>query len=53
MGQHKTESTAKEFEQLAMSKEFVSHNSSAVELKGILYCLLDYWSIDRKLFAGR
>ncbi|WP_438939889.1 hypothetical protein [Chitinophaga hostae] len=46
-------SVAKEFEQLAMSKEFVSHNSSAVELKGILYCLLDYWSIDRKLFAGR
>ncbi|MFC4163382.1 hypothetical protein ACFOWU_06950 [Epilithonimonas zeae] len=41
-------SIAKEFEHLAMAKDFVSHTKSTVELRSMLYCLLDYWKIDRK-----
>ncbi|WP_460155763.1 hypothetical protein [Pseudomonas sp. S2_H10] len=44
---------AKEFEQLAMARQFSSHNSSSVELKSMLYCLMDHWSIDRVLLADK
>ncbi|OPB92602.1 hypothetical protein BB020_08355 [Elizabethkingia occulta] len=44
-------SVGKEFEQLAMSKDFVNHNHSSIELRGMLYCFLDYWEIDRKLLS--
>jgi hypothetical protein len=40
---------AKEFEQLSMQRVFVEHSSASVELKSMLYCLMDHWSIDRSL----
>lgn len=43
-------SVAKEFEQLAMNKEFITHTNSSSELRSMLFCLLDYWSIERKIF---
>jgi hypothetical protein len=42
---------AKEFEQLAMLRTFVSHASASVDLRGLLMCLLDYWGIDRVMFS--
>lgn len=42
---------SKEFENLAMTRNFTHHNSSSVELKSLLFCLLDYWNIDRVLFS--
>lgn len=39
---------AKEFEQLAMQRQFSTHSIASPELKGVLYCLLDHWSISRK-----
>ena len=44
-------SSAKAFEELAMNRDFVSH-AVAPEYKGLLYCLLDYWEIDRAMFAS-
>lgn len=44
---------AKEFEQLAMNKQFLSHNTASVELRSMLYCLIDYWGVSRKLFSER
>lgn len=41
-------SVAKEFEHLAMSKDFVNHSKSSTELRSMLYCLIDYWKIERK-----
>ena len=41
---------AKEFEQLSMAYDFVSHETASVELRSMLYCLLDYWNIDRVMF---
>jgi hypothetical protein len=43
----------KEFEQLAMNKEFISHSSASAELRSMLFCLLDYWEFDRKMFTSR
>ncbi|WP_343662446.1 hypothetical protein [Chryseobacterium mucoviscidosis] len=40
---------AKEFEHLAMAKDFINHNEASIELRSMFYCLLDYWRIDRKL----
>lgn len=45
--------TAKEFEQLAMNRDFNSHGSSSSELKSFLYCMLDFWNIDRLQFSER
>jgi hypothetical protein len=44
-------SAAKEFEQMAMSRDFSSHASAKPELRSMLYCLLDYWGIDRVMFS--
>jgi hypothetical protein len=42
---------AKEFEQLAMAREFASHGAASIELRSTLFCLLDYWGIDRVMFS--
>lgn len=42
---------AKEFEQLAMARDFTSHEAASVELRSVLFCLLDYWGIDRVMFS--
>jgi hypothetical protein len=42
---------AKEFEKLAMEREFSTHSAASIDLRGVLACLLDYWSIDRVYFA--
>lgn len=42
---------AKEFEQLAMAREFSSHGAASIELRSMLFCLLDYWGIDRVMFS--
>lgn len=41
---------AKEFEQLAMSSNFISHTIASFELRSLLFCLLDFWGINRKNF---
>lgn len=43
--------SAKEFEQLAMARDFKTHEASSIELRSMLYCLLDYWNIDRVMFS--
>jgi hypothetical protein len=43
---------AKEFEQLAMNRKFSDHTSASIELRSMLFCLLDYWSIDRGMFSA-
>ncbi len=45
-------SVAKEFEQLAMARDFFSHDTSSIELRSMLFCLLDYWNIDRVMFSA-
>ncbi|MNG23500.1 hypothetical protein D3C84_1081130 [compost metagenome] len=44
-------SVAREFEQLAMAKDFHSHASASIELRSTLFCLLDYWGVDRVMFS--
>ncbi|MBN8837915.1 MAG: hypothetical protein J0I09_11690 [Sphingobacteriia bacterium] len=44
-------SVAKEFEQIAMNKEFSTHNNASLELRSMLFCLLDYWGINRVAFS--
>ena len=44
-------SVAREFEQLAMSKDFSSNETATLELRSMLYCLLDYWEVDRVMFS--
>jgi hypothetical protein len=44
-------STAKEVEKISMSKKFVSHSSSTIEVRSFIGCLLDYWQIDRSQFV--
>jgi len=44
---------AREFESLAMNRLFVSHNTATVELRSMLFCLLDYWQIRRELFGEK
>lgn len=44
-------SIGREFEQLALSRNFTSHNGSSVELRSMLLCLIDYWKIDRLMFS--
>ena len=39
-------------EQLAMSREFLSDAKATPELRSVLYCLLDYWEIDRVMFSS-
>lgn len=42
---------AKEFEQIAMNKEFQSHQDASPEVRSMLFCLLDFWGFDRSTFA--
>lgn len=46
-------SVAKEFEQLAMNREFRHHGVASVELRSMLYCLIDYWEFDRAMFSEK
>ena len=42
---------AREFEGLAMNKEFIHHSMKTnVALKSMLFCFLDYWGISRSQF---
>lgn len=43
---------AKEFEQMAMSRAVVAHVDATLELRSMLYCLLDYWEVDRVMFSN-
>ena len=38
---------AREFEQLAMARNFTSHEAASIELRSMFFCLLDYWEINR------
>lgn len=42
---------AREFEQLAMTREFKPHSTASIELRSTLFCLLDYWGVDRVMFS--
>ncbi|HEJ4442249.1 TPA: hypothetical protein ACXJS9_002690 [Pseudomonas aeruginosa] len=44
-------SVAREFEQLAMARDFNSHSTASIELRSTLFCLLDYWGVDRVMFS--
>ncbi|MDR2271296.1 MAG: hypothetical protein LBF27_10360 [Sphingobacterium sp.] len=44
-------SVGREFEHIAMSREFIHHGYASVELRSMLFCLLDYWNFDRRLFS--
>ncbi len=44
-------SVAKEFEQMAMSRDFAFDATPTPELRSMLYCLLDYWEVDRVMFS--
>lgn len=44
---------AKEFEQLSMERNFSTHSSASPELKSMLYCLMDHWSLDRALLSDK
>jgi hypothetical protein len=44
---------AKEFEQLSMERNFVTHSGASAELKSMLYCLMDHWSLDRSLLPDK
>lgn len=45
-------SVAKEFENLAMQREFSMHASASTELRSMLYCFLDFWQIERVQFSS-
>lgn len=45
-------SVAREFENISMSRTFINHANSTIELRGIIGCLLDYWGINRKEFGS-
>ena len=43
--------TAIKFEELALHKDFIVHNSSSIEIKSFVSVLLDFFSIDRVTFS--
>lgn len=43
---------ARELESLSMSRSFSSHVDSSAEIRGLIGCLLDYWSISRTDFSS-
>ncbi|CCN34030.1 conserved hypothetical protein [Vibrio nigripulchritudo SO65] len=45
-------SIAKELELCATSKESTEYSTLSIQVKSLIGCLLDYWSIDRKTFAS-
>ncbi|MBS0041217.1 hypothetical protein KFE26_02675 [Shewanella sp. M16] len=46
-----TFSSAKELENLAMSRLFRTHSESSIEVRSVVGCLLDCWGISRKMFT--
>lgn len=42
---------AKELESLSMQRVFLSHESASIETRAMLSCMLDYWGVDRVIFA--
>ncbi|OHT43646.1 hypothetical protein [Flavobacterium tructae] len=44
---------AREFEQIAMAKEFKGHTDASVELRSMLFCLVDFWGFDRSNFSAK
>jgi hypothetical protein len=42
---------AREFESLAFGRDFISHAAASPELRSMLFCLLDYWEVDRVMFS--
>ena len=46
-----TFSSAKELENLAMSRLFRTHSESSIEVRSVVGCLLDCWGISRKIFT--
>ncbi len=46
-------SIARELEQLSMTRTFSSHSVASTELRAMLFCLLDYWGIDRVMFSEK
>lgn len=46
-----TFSSAKELENLAMSRQFRTHSDSSIEVRSVVGCLLDCWGISRKMFT--
>ena len=41
---------ARELESLTMNREFINHSTSSMELRSLIGCVLDYWSINRQDF---
>ena len=46
-------SVAIEFEHLAMKRKFSTHTNSTNDLRSMLFCLLDFWEIDRIMFSKK
>jgi len=44
-------SVAKELEQMAMSREFVHHSTASAEARSLLFCLIDFYGLERTKFA--
>lgn len=44
-------SVAREFEELAMKRDFISHSMASLELQSMLFCFLDFWGLDRPRFS--
>ncbi|GAB5994095.1 hypothetical protein AE1304_35540 [Aeromonas enteropelogenes] len=42
---------ARELERLGMTRDFIHHSQSSVEVRALLGCLLDYWGLDRASFT--
>ncbi|MGE4538971.1 MAG: hypothetical protein AB7D37_18035 [Desulfovibrio sp.] len=42
----------KDLEGLAMKSLFSLHSNSSIELRSFVFCLLDYWGVDRKEFSN-
>ena len=44
--------TSREMESFAMARAFQSHAGASTNMRSIIGCLLDFWGVDRKAFAG-
>jgi len=42
---------AKELETLSMNYKFENHSNASIELRSLIGCVLDFWSINRKEFS--
>ncbi len=40
-------SIAREFEELAMNRDFKNHNEASTNLRSVLFCFMDFWKIER------